>query len=246
MSIQDAMPSASARVRPVLDRPVNADGKYVLYWMTSARRVHWNFALQRAVEWARALTKPLFVFEPLRCDYHWASDRLHTFVIEGMANNALLFAKRRVAYFPYIEPERGADRGLLSALSTPAAVVVTDDFPAFFLPGMLSVAARQLNTRLEAVDSNGLVPLSNTDRLFHRAVDFRRYMQRELPAHVHEMPLADPLTRVKLPAMKIPREILRRWPAATPAKLNDPAAAVRGLPIDHSVGPAAFRGGSAA
>ncbi|MCE9548145.1 MAG: deoxyribodipyrimidine photolyase, partial [Planctomycetia bacterium] len=46
--------------------------------------------------------------------------------------------------------------------------------------------------------------------------------------------------------MKIPREILRRWPAATPAKLNDPAAAVRGLPIDHSVGPAAFRGGSAA
>ena len=36
---------------------------------------------------ADELRRPLLVFEPLRCDYRWASDRLHRFVLDGMAAN---------------------------------------------------------------------------------------------------------------------------------------------------------------
>ena len=58
---------------------------YVLYWMISARRLTYNFGLERAVEWAQKLNKPLVILEALRCDYPWASDRIHHFVMDGMA-----------------------------------------------------------------------------------------------------------------------------------------------------------------
>jgi len=46
------------RVTSCNKTPVNPGGDFVLYWMTAARRVSWNFALDRAVEWARELQKP--------------------------------------------------------------------------------------------------------------------------------------------------------------------------------------------
>ena len=75
------------RLRTANDANANAEGEFVLYWMIAFRRTGWNFSLQRAVEWARALRKPLLIFEPLRCGYPWASDRIHRFVIQGMVDN---------------------------------------------------------------------------------------------------------------------------------------------------------------
>ena len=63
--------------------PVRSDGDYVFYWMIANRRTEWNFALDRAVDWTTELGKPLVILEPLRCDYRWASDRLHRFVLVG-------------------------------------------------------------------------------------------------------------------------------------------------------------------
>jgi deoxyribodipyrimidine photo-lyase len=56
--------------------------------MVAFRRMRWNFALDRAVEWASELAKPPLIFEPLRIGYRWASDRMHRFIMEGMADNA--------------------------------------------------------------------------------------------------------------------------------------------------------------
>lgn len=57
------------RLSSLNDALVNANGAFVLYWMTAFRRAYWNFALDRAVEWAWELQKPLVVREGLRCDY---------------------------------------------------------------------------------------------------------------------------------------------------------------------------------
>ena len=46
--------------------PVAPSGDYVLYWMTAFRRTHWNFSLQRAVDWSKELNRPLLIFEALR------------------------------------------------------------------------------------------------------------------------------------------------------------------------------------
>ena len=58
-----------ARLLPQNHRPVNEGGQYVLYWMTMNRRLVHNFALDRAVEQARELNRPLLVLEALRLDY---------------------------------------------------------------------------------------------------------------------------------------------------------------------------------
>jgi deoxyribodipyrimidine photo-lyase len=89
-----------SRVRAVNDAHIDPDGDYVLYRMTAFRRTQWNFSLQRSVAHARELRKPLVVFEALRSGYRWASDRLHQFVIQGMADNERRLEKKPVLYFP--------------------------------------------------------------------------------------------------------------------------------------------------
>ena len=215
--------------------------------MIAARRASWNFALDRAIAHARTLDKPLIVFEALEADYPWASDRLHAFVIDGMADNAAAFAKSPVTYFPYVEPKPGGGRGLLEALANAACVVVTDDFPSFFLPRLVAAAAARLDVRLEAVDSNGLLPMSAADKAFSTAASFRRFVQKELPGHLRVVPEATPLARLRLPTLSaLPEPVASRWPAITARVLANSTSAVAALPIDHAVPVAAMRGGSTA
>jgi deoxyribodipyrimidine photo-lyase len=148
------MPVPAERIRPVNSAPVRGAGAFVLYWMIASRRVRWNHALERAAELARELGKPLVVLEPLRCDYPYASDRLHAFILEGMAENARRLAGRAL-HHPWIERAPGEGRGLLPALAAHACAVVTDDYPTFFLPRMIE-AAGNIPVRLEAVDASGL------------------------------------------------------------------------------------------
>ncbi|MCH5374309.1 MAG: deoxyribodipyrimidine photolyase, partial [Planctomycetes bacterium] len=224
-----------------------ADGDYVLYWMIANRRTHWNFSLQRAVDWASDLKKPLLVFEPLRCGYRWASDRLHRFVIQGMADNQRRLRDTGVLYYPYLEPRPGEGRGLLRALADRACVVISDDFPCFFLPRMIESAARQIPVRFELIDSNGLLPMRAADRVFARAYDFRRFLQRELRPHLEQLPDADPLHRRRLaPLPQLPPDIARRWPAADPSELLNKPSGLSDFPIDHSVPPTKTEGGSQA
>ncbi len=229
---------------------VRADGDFVMYWMIAFRRTAWNFSLQRAVEWAVELEKPLLVFEPLRIGYRWANDRIHCFVIDGMADNAARIARlkgRGVSYFPYVEPAPDAGNGLLAAFAARACVVVTDYFPSFFLPRMVSAAAPRLPVRLERVDSNGLLPLRVADRVFTTAFSFRSFLQKELRLHLEQVPQSDPLARVTLPALKaLPTFIARRWARASAKLLSGGAAELAALPIDHSVGAVDGRGGPAA
>jgi deoxyribodipyrimidine photo-lyase len=240
-------PVPSLRVRAMNAAPVRADGAFVLYWMVAQRRVRWNFALDRALEWVRELGRPLVVLEALNVDYPWASDRLHRFVLDGMADTARRLHGKPVLYYPYVEPTPGAGRGLLRALAAAAAVCVTDDFPAFVVPRLVAAAARRLPVRLEAVDSNGLLPLRLADEAFSTAYGFRRFLQRTLPRHLHERPAADPLSRPRLPALRrLPPGVMARWPPASRPLLGADPAALAALPIDHAIPATGTRGGAAA
>ncbi len=238
------------RVHACNDAPVRADGDFVLYWMIAYRRTTWSFSLVRAVEWARDLKKPLVIFEPLRIGYRWASDRLHRFVLDGMADNLRRLEPlkaRGVHYYPYVEPAPDQGKGLLAGLAAHACVVVTDEYPSFFLPGMVRAAAHHLPVRLEQVDSNGLLPLRAADRVFGSAFSFRSFLQKELRPHLEAFPRPDPLAGVRLPPLwSLPRRILRQWPPANAALLNGDPRALAQLAIDHTVRPVGYRGGPAA
>ncbi len=234
------------RVRLVRDTPVRGDGEFVLYWMHATRRCRFNFALERALHWAHATSKPLVVLETLPITYPWASDRLHAFTLQGMHDNAARFATTEVTYYPYVEPTPGEGVDLPSALAEHAAVVVTDDVPAFLRRPHGNVEPR-MRPRVEAVDSNGLVPLGVPERPYPTAYSFRRLLHRELGDHLAESPLVEPLSDLGLPSLgKVPPAIAARWPAATPELLAATPTALTALPIDHEVGVAPQRGGARA
>ncbi|MFC1834613.1 hypothetical protein ACFL2Q_07760 [Thermodesulfobacteriota bacterium] len=240
-------PVSEFRIRKCNESPPNAHGDYVLYWMIANRRAQWNFGLQRAVEWTDRLGKTLVVFEALRCGYKWASDRLHSFIIDGMRDNKKYFSESSVLYYPYLEPDHEASKGLLKALSAQACCVVTDDFPCFFLPRMVSAAAEQITVLLEAVDSNGILPIKWTDKVFTTAYSFRRFLQKNLDPHLHAFPERDPLNEFAKPGLKrLPREIIDRWPPAERELCQIKSTFLETFPIDHTVRPSPIRGGSKA
>lgn len=238
-------PVPAGRIRAVNDLSPVSGQDHVLYWMIATRRLEDNFALQRAAWWAAELGLPILILEALRCDYRWASERLHAFVIDGMADNAADALVAGVTYLPYVEPSAGAGRGLLQALSARAAVVVTDDYPTFFLPGMVARAARTLERRLEAVDSNGLVPMRATDKVHATAYGFRRYLQKVLPAHLDDLPLRHPAAALPRRDAPVGAEVRARWPPADIEALRR-SGGLGPLPIDHGVAASHIRGGSRA
>ena len=182
----------ASRIRRLNNEHVMGSGDYVLYWMVAFRRLRHNFALQRAVERANELHKPLLALEGLRIDYPWASDRLHSFVIDGMRDNASYAASWRIPYYPYIEEAKGEGKGLVEALGSRACAIVTDDYPAFFIPHAIQAAAKKVSVLVEAVDSNGLLPLRSSGSAHPTAYAFRRMLQKQLPEHLLEMPESEP------------------------------------------------------
>ncbi|MEO0324776.1 MAG: deoxyribodipyrimidine photo-lyase, partial [Myxococcota bacterium] len=232
------------RRRVLTDALPDPDEAYVLYWMTAYRRATHNHALDRALELCRETGKPLLVLEGLRAGYRWASDRMHAFATHGMADNAAAFAAAGVTYHAYLEPEPGHGQGLLEALAAKAAAVVTDDYPAFFLPRMLEAAADRLedaHVAFEAIDGNGLYPIRDTDRIFTMAHSFRRHLQKRLPKYLDGAPAATPLAGYDLGPAELPPAVRERWPAADLGNVD-----LGAFPIDHSVSPGEEQGGSVA
>ncbi len=232
------------RIRELNKFPIDSDGEFVLYWMIANRRTRYNFSLERAVELCKELNKPLLVLEALRCDYKWASDRLHQFVLQGMNENQKSLLKTTATYYSYVEPHKNHSSGLLLALAAKASAIITDDFPCFFIPRMLENVASRVPVRLEAIDSNGLLPMRAASKVFPTAYAFRRFLQNELPPHLLQFPKRNPLAQVKLPNLdSLPLEIRERWPMASQRTLQATPEVLAKLPIDHCVAPSVFTGG---
>lgn len=233
------------RLGAVNAHAVNPQGVCVLYWMTAYRRLSWNFALDRAVQWALKLQKPLVVLEALRVDYPWASDRFHAFILQGMRENEALSRSTPATYYAYVERSLGEGKGLLSALGQMSCVVVTDDFPAFFIPSMIEAAGRKLPVLLEKVDSNGLLPMSSPGKAFPSAYAFRRFLQQTLRDHLEQRPMENPLDRLPpVPSALDLESLFSRWPPCTAKDLARPEDLVSRLPIDHRVNACSTPGGT--
>jgi len=231
------------RIRDLNQAPKQPEGEYVLYWMIAARRSRWNFALQHAIHLAAELNVGLLVFEPLRCDYPFACDRFHRFILEGMRDNVNFFNSSGVTYYPWVETSPGEGRGLLQALADKACAVITDDMPTTFITQMLAKAASKLNISLHAIDGNGLLPLQLVDKEYPTAYVFRRFLHKALPAFIDDQPQVTPLKNCSLPQISVDREIQNTWPLADLDALLGHCG-LKSLPIDHQVEPTTQIGGS--
>jgi len=164
--------------------------------------------------------------------------------LQGIRTNAAVFGSSGITYYPYVEDSVAAGRELLEALSRHACLIVTDDFPAFFIPRMIRTAAMRVSVLLEAVDSNGIIPVRATEQSFKSAHHFRRFVHGQLPECLSEHPNPNPLEVKRIPRLKeIRSDILRRWPMPDLDKLVA-AGGLDRLPIDHRVGQVGSEGGA--
>src|SRR5690606_16679652 len=127
-------------------------------------RLESSFSLQRAIDWCVHLQKPLLILEPIGCRARWNNDRLHAFVLDGMRDLQQECEQKSIAYLPYVEPKPSAAKEVFRKLAARAAVIVTDDFPCYFVPAMISSMGRQSPVLVEAVDGNGLWPMRATEQ----------------------------------------------------------------------------------
>ncbi len=233
------------RIRSLTDYPVRSDGEFVLYWMTAYRRLNSNFALQRAVDWASELKRPLLVLEAVRVGYRWASDRMHRFLIDGMIHNEQSFRKTPAHYFPYLETKHGEGSGLIEALARRACVLVSDDFPCFFHPYLYERIGKKLPVYFELIDGNGFLPMRAHDRTFTVAHSYRRAMQKLAFDYLGDFPRSNPFEWKRLPSTEINlASICGRWQPTKLALYSDRRVPLKGFAIDHSVPATGLVGGT--
>lgn len=241
------MPVPADRVRRLNSGGTSTEGDFVLYWMTANRRLSYNYSLDRATEYSRQFQKPLLILETLGCRGRWSCDRFHHFVLPGMADHAEKCAAHNVCYYPYVEPTPKAGVGLLETVAARACVVITDDFPAYFLPQMHAALAGRVTVLVESVDSNGIWPMRKTETVFPMAYSFRRFLQKYLRPHLLECPEAEPLKQLNAGSLAIiPDAVKSRWPRATNELLACEDVAIGQLPIDHTVKRGLAAGGEGA
>jgi deoxyribodipyrimidine photo-lyase len=241
------MPVPDIRIDICNAKPVNPDGRYILYWMNAARRTGWNFGLQRAVDLATEKQQPLLIAETLPCDRLHANLRHHHFALDGMADNARLLNDRPAGYYPFVESKPGQITDLIATLATEACMVVCDLHPLRESRKETEQLAARLAVKMEQVDSNGLLPFKAADRDFSTAYSLRRYLQRHLLPHLLHMPLPDPLAEISLPPPPTLKSgIMKKWPPADDAILAGKRKRLTTLPIGQDTGPVDATGGTSA
>lgn len=221
---------------------LNPGGDYVLYWMQINRRFHYNFALEYAVGWANKLDKPLLILEAFSCDYPWATDRSHTFMMQGMKEHLDYATEQDLNYVSFVEEEPGQYEKLLKDLTSNASVLVTDEYPVFIMRERNEKYPKEMDLPYITVDSNGLIPLGLTDKDPYSAYFFRKIMQKHfIEAYTHP-PKQNPLNELESnEKIDLDDSFFEDLPDARDA-LNNIPEFISGLDIDHDVHPIDLNG----
>lgn len=161
----------------------NPRGEFVLYWAQAARRLRRNLGLEHAIARANALGLPVVVYEALRPDYPYANDRIHSFVVEGVAQNRRDAVARGLRYLFLLPRTRDEARGVVRRLASRARLVVTDEYPTFIIRDQTRAFAARTPVALELVDGNGLLPMRVMAKEQYAAKQFRDRAYRVIEQH---------------------------------------------------------------
>ena len=230
------MKRINERVVQLNEANPNPNARYFLYWMQMFKRVENNHALTFAIRKANELKLPLVVYEGLKYYYPWASDRIHTFILEGVEEKREAFERVGIRYIFYLQKDKRSPKQTVAKIAKDAALIVTDDFPCFIIPGHNQTIAAKASVPVFAVDSNGVIPISKFEKEEYAAYTIRPKIKKLLPEYLKPMPVET--IGLTMPDIKVdcPDSIVTQ---KTIAKL------VAECDIDHSVKPSAvYHGGT--
>jgi photolyase PhrII len=204
--------------------------------MRTAARGHENPALTVALSLANARRLPLLVYHAVSERYPYASDRHHTFILQGARDVARELRARDIPYALHVE--RPGHRGPhLRTLAEQALAVVTEDFPLEPLRGWTAAIAEC--ALVAAVDTACVVPRKLVGRAYDRAFAFTHATRAWRESRIL-VPWVDIEPSVAMVAPELP------FTPVDPETMDIPAL-VASAAIDHSIGPVVHtRGGSVA
>src|SRR6185369_14672735 len=205
--------------------------------MQMFKRASHNYALNFAIQMANERRLPLVVYEGLQFYYPWASDRFHTFILEGVAEKQAEFSERGIRYLFYLQRNKRDAKHTVARLAREAVLLVTDDYPCFIIPEHNTRVA-ELNLPVYAVDANGMVPLSALPKEEFAAYTIRPKIQRLLP----DLPRS-----ITTPHLDVQKPSLEIDCPETHVSPNNIAELVSQCDIDHTVKPSnIYHGGTKA
>ena len=224
------------RSRPLNEKRLQPDGEFILYWMQSTQRLEHNWGLRLATREADRIGKPLLIVQGLDPHYRFASERFHTFVMQGAKEIAARADALGLEYRFVLKRDTSEKSRALDMLVSRAAVVVTDDFPTAGVPERSALIASRANCRTVAVDSAGIVPVASFPKEEYAARTIRPKLMRMLDLALE--PVED-----RAPRKRLDVRFDIDW---LDIGACDIAAEVARCGIDRAVGPVESRGGLAA
>ena len=162
-------------------------GDFVLYWMASTQRFEENWALRFATLEANRLGLPLLIHHGLDPAYPYASDRVHTFVLQGARELASRARELGLTYRFALRRTRNDDRRVVDRIASRAALVVTDLFPTAGVLDRTLRFADRVACRVVMVDSVGIAPASEFPREQSAAFQMRGRLLKGLDTHLEEV-----------------------------------------------------------
>jgi deoxyribodipyrimidine photo-lyase len=218
------------RIQLLNSAAVNAGGQYVLYWAQMNRRVDSNHGLVYAAHLANQRDLPVLYYEGLTCSYPHANDRFHTFILEGVPETARRLKKLGIGYVFYLRRKHSDANDVLYRLAKDAALVVTDDYPAFIARVHNASVPEKIGMPYYAVDSSCVVPMALMTKREYAAYTIRPKIHRLLAEHLKPVPAL---------------QVKQSWTQAIPEFHTEVEAGsipllVEACEIDHSVKPSRF------
>jgi deoxyribodipyrimidine photo-lyase len=219
------------RVVQLNEADLNRKARYVLYWMQMFKRTSHNHALTWAIRQANELGLPVVVYEGLKYYYPWASDRLHTFILEGVEDKRKEFERLGIRYVFYLQKDESSPKQTVARLAKDAALIVTDAFPCFIIPEHNRRISEKSSVPVHAVDSNGIVPMSKFEKEEYAAYTIRPKIRKLLPQYLKSF--AEETVKIDGTGLEVDCP-------DTVVTTDNIASLVANCDIDHAVAPSAI------
>lgn len=170
------------RIQTVYSHHTNPNPKYVLYWMQQSQRIHFNHALDRAIQIANQKQLPLLVLFVLTPGYKEANQRHYQFMLEGLKDVQMWGSKLG---FNMVYKIGQPDEVVSSYLSDAYALIMDQAYlktPLKWRYDVIQYAKEnQLKLWIEMIDTDLIVPVHvASDKVEYGAYTIRPKLHRLL------------------------------------------------------------------
>ena len=227
----------SLRAIPLNEKRLQPEGEYILYWMQTTQRLEDNWALRLATLEADRIGKPVLIHHGLDPHYTHASERFHTFVMQGAQDMASRAEALGLTYRFALRRSVRDDTRIVDRLARRACIVVTDLYPTAGVAERSARVASRVNCRVLAVDSVGVVPAASFHKEEYAARTIRPKIAKLLELSVEPVDDRAP-KRAMSPTLLASLDV--SWLDVARCDIADEVARCA---VDHSVGAVATRGG---